>query len=134
MSMKSLAMAAVIGFAGLSLSGCVSETGYYEGFYGPRPYYDPYDDYDRSYYGGGIYYDRYYYRDRDRYRRRHWDRDRDRDRPDFNRPDRPARPDRSTYRSDRPQRQIIRRSDQPIRFETTPEGGRRLIIPGRTQN
>lgn len=124
MSMKSLAMAAVIGFAGLSLSGCVSETGYYEGYYGPGRY-DPY--YDRSYYGGGIAYDRYYYRDRDYYRRRH--RDRDHDRPDYNRPDRPDRP---VYRSDRPQRQVTRHSDRPIRFEVPTEGGgRRVVIPGR---
>lgn len=67
-----LAVSVVVGLAGFALAGCVSEDGYYGGYYsggyyGPGPYV--YDDY----YGpaGGVYYGGYYYRDR-----RHW-RDRD---------------------------------------------------------
>jgi len=100
MSLKSILFALGIGAASLTLSGCVSE-----GYYGDG--YDPY--YSRgSYIGTGVIYDsggyyrdyrRYprYYRDsRYRYRDNYRYRDRDRNRPSYNRPERPRppRPDR----------------------------------------
>ncbi|PYE87064.1 hypothetical protein [Phyllobacterium leguminum] len=59
---KSVAIAAVICVAGLALSGCVTETGYYAGYYGPA--YDGYGPAYDGYYGpayGGYYDDGFYY-------------------------------------------------------------------------
>ena len=80
MSIKSLIVAAVIGFSGLALSGCVEGT-YYRGYSGYGGYYGGYGGYydsvyfggpryGRSYYGRNYYGRNYYRRD---YGRRHWD-------------------------------------------------------------
>ncbi len=114
MSLKSILLSLGIGIAGLTLSGCVSESYYGTG----SGYYDPY--YVRGgYVGSAIIYDsgshyrdhrrypRYYrdsrYRNRDHYRQR----DRGRNRPSFNRPEgprpqRPERPPSNNAGADRP--------------------------------
>ncbi|MGN8019909.1 hypothetical protein ACTJJ7_04265 [Phyllobacterium sp. 22229] len=60
MSIKSLFVAAMIGFSGLALSGCVEGT-YYRGYSGYGGYYGGYGGYYDSIYFGGPRYGRGYY-------------------------------------------------------------------------
>lgn len=98
MQLKSILLALGIGAAGLTLSGCVSES-----YYGTSGgYYDPY--YVRGgYVGSAIIYDSGRYRAPRRYHSyRHNHRP---NRPDYNRPHRPNRPDYNRpNRPDRPGR------------------------------
>ncbi|QGA55604.1 hypothetical protein [Brucella sp. 2280] len=94
MQLKSILLALGIGAAGLTLSGCVSES-----YYGTSGgYYDPY--YVRGgYVGSAIIYDSGRYRTPRRYHSYHHNHRPNR--PDYNRPnrpDRPGRPDRPHVR------------------------------------